>query len=66
MSTNYVGVPFTPWWDESKTGPAPDCEVCGCSMVRTGENITLNGTQRDPGWECLSCCSYKPDVGGGK
>ena len=49
MSSNYVGVPFHPWWDEAVAGPAPNCGICGALMVLTcGVPVFF-------GWICLSC-----------
>lgn len=54
-----ISEPFVPWWNEEMTGPAPECKVCGCLMVRTCRD---NDEQREPGWVCLSCDSYVPDA----
>ena len=74
MSTNYVAAVFLPWWDEAETGPAPDCAICGCSMVRGREALLLiwgpgpvvGHRDADKGWECLSCGNYIPDAQEGK
>ena len=49
LSSNYIGVPFVPWWDERVTGSAPNCGICGALMVRA------YGVPMFPGWLCLSC-----------
>lgn len=73
MSTNYIAAPFHPWWDEAKTGPSPECGICGCLMVRGREALVvgphdsvIGHRDADKGWECMGCNNYKPDKDGGK
>ena len=68
MSTNYIAAPFMPWWDESKTGPAPSCAICGALMVRGREALVfsrkdcvIGHRDADKGWECMSCANYLAD-----
>jgi hypothetical protein len=65
VSIGYVPAPFVPWWDEAKTGPAPDCEVCGAMMVRTRHPGLTAFELRyvvAPGWICLSCGEQVKDA----
>jgi hypothetical protein len=70
VSINYVSAPFVPWWDESKTGPAPDCEICGAMMVYLphprpesidGELLILH-EYSPAGWTCMSCRNHVSDA----
>jgi hypothetical protein len=68
MSACYIAAPFTPWWDEAETGPAPLCERCGAMMVRfpTPTDAMPQKTPPlgwRPGWKCLSCDNYRADDG---
>jgi hypothetical protein len=67
-SSPYAAEPFHPWWDESKTGPAPNCEICGAMMVRGREALVfstkdcvIGHRDADKGWECMSCNNYRSD-----
>jgi hypothetical protein len=74
MTVSYIAAPFHPWWDESKTGPAPNCERCGAVMVRVGEPGCEAAQRRYglggliPGWRCMSCknCKWDRDKKGAK
>ena len=62
MSTNYVSRPFIPWWDESKTGAAPTCEICGAVMVRfPTPTDMLPENLPTLGWKCLACSNFHAD-----
>lgn len=68
-TSGYIAAPFAPWWDESKTGPAPSCERCGALMVRGREALitsphgsVIGHREADKGWECMSCGNYKADA----
>jgi hypothetical protein len=65
-ATHYVAQPLHPWWDESLTGPAPQCQRCGCWMVRppppdVARILSLHSAPAAPGWLCLSCEFFIPD-----
>ena len=69
MTSNYIGTPFVPWWDEAATGPAPYCGRCGAMMVRNIEAMLLiwgpgpiiGKREENTGWECLSCGKFTAD-----